>query len=45
MKTKEEGTAWLRFHGWVQCAPWWVNPGAYPTPMTTQQATTKQGEV
>jgi hypothetical protein len=45
MKTKDEGTAWLRSHGWVQCDRGWRKPGAYPTPMTTQQATTKQGEV
>jgi hypothetical protein len=42
MKTKDEGTAWLRSHGWVQCDRGWRKPGMV-TPITEQQAI-KQGE-
>lgn len=41
MKTKDEGTAWLRSHGWVQCDRGWRKPGMV-TPITEQQAI-KQG--
>jgi len=27
MKTKDEGTAWLRSHGWIQCDRGWSKPG------------------
>lgn len=42
MKTKEEGAAWLRAHGWIQCDRGWSKPGTEP--ITEKQATTKQGD-
>jgi hypothetical protein len=42
MKTKDEGTAWLRSHGWIQCDRGWSKGGAEP--ITEKQATTKQGD-
>jgi len=42
MKTKDQGTAWLREHGWVFVnGRGWVDPNAG---RITEQATTKQGD-
>jgi len=35
MKTKDEGTAWLRSHGWVQCDRGWRKPGMTRAPLLT----------
>ena len=43
MKTKDEGTAWLRSHGWIQCEGGWRKRGVF-VPFTEKQATTKQGD-